>query len=144
MRSLICRVLSVLGNRVSKLTLKDVTRKCSVPSTHVYSGRQTDKIALGKIERSVQAVGAALKKLETGDNVNDAKAVCEPDVLKQLSKWHVSNYSISKEWGDVKKTVEEAKLFYILLINFTGMWNLVTRYVFPPVLLPRIVYHHLA
>ncbi|KAF8712051.1 hypothetical protein HU200_028883 [Digitaria exilis] len=82
------RVLSVLGNRVSKLTLKDVTRKCSVPSTHVYSGRQTDKIALGKIERSVQAVGAALKKLETGDNVNDAKAVCEPDVLKQLSKWH--------------------------------------------------------
>ncbi|CAN6173836.1 unnamed protein product [Urochloa humidicola] len=82
------RVIAILGNKASKLTLKDVTRKCSVPSTHVYSGRQIDKIAQGKIERSVQAVGAALKKLENGGNVNDAKAVCEPDVLRQLAKWH--------------------------------------------------------
>ncbi|CAL5080641.1 unnamed protein product [Urochloa decumbens] len=82
------RVIAILGNKVSKLTLKDVTRKCSVPSTHVYSGRQTDKIAHGKIERSVQAVGAALKKLENGGNVNDAKAVCEADVLRQIAKWH--------------------------------------------------------
>ncbi|XP_072148269.1 protein ENHANCED DOWNY MILDEW 2 isoform X2 [Setaria viridis] len=82
------RVIAILGNEASKLTLKDVTRKCSVPTTHVYSGRQTDKIAQGKIERSVQAVGAALKKLENGGNVNDAKAVCEPDVLRQLAKWH--------------------------------------------------------
>ncbi|RLM85862.1 uncharacterized protein C2845_PM04G16980 [Panicum miliaceum] len=81
------RVIAILGNEASKLTLKDVTRKCSVPSTHVYSGRQVDKIAQGKIERSVQAVGAALKKLENGGNVNDAKAVCEPDVLRQLAKW---------------------------------------------------------
>ncbi|RLN34979.1 protein ENHANCED DOWNY MILDEW 2-like isoform X2 [Panicum miliaceum] len=82
------KVIEILRNEASKLTLKDVTRKCSVPSTHVYSGRQTDKIAQGKIERSVQAVGAALKKLENGGNVNDAKAVCEPDVLRQLAKWH--------------------------------------------------------
>ncbi|PAN11153.1 hypothetical protein PAHAL_2G204400 [Panicum hallii] len=82
------RVIAILGNEASKLTLKDVTRKCSVPSTHVYSGRQVDKIAQGKIERSVQAVGAALKKLENGGNINDAKAVCEPDVLRQLAKWH--------------------------------------------------------
>ncbi|CAN6204060.1 unnamed protein product [Urochloa humidicola] len=82
------RVIAILGNKASKLTLKDVTRKCSVPSTHVYSGRQIDKIAHGKIEHSVHAVGAALKKLENGGNVNDAKAVCEPDVLRQLAKWH--------------------------------------------------------
>ncbi|KAK3132428.1 hypothetical protein QOZ80_6AG0521300 [Eleusine coracana subsp. coracana] len=83
------RVITLLGNKVSSLTIKDVTRKCSVPSTHVYSGRQTDRIiAQGKLERSVQAVEAALRKLENGGNVDDAKAVCEPDVLKQLARWH--------------------------------------------------------
>ncbi|GJN28739.1 hypothetical protein PR202_gb16898 [Eleusine coracana subsp. coracana] len=55
--------------------------------------RQTDRIiAQGKLERSVQAVEAALKKLENGGNVDDAKAVCEPDVLKQLARWHVCDY----------------------------------------------------
>ncbi|TVU11145.1 hypothetical protein EJB05_44712 [Eragrostis curvula] len=83
------RVIELLGKKVSSLTIKDVTRKCSVPSTHVYSGRQTDRIiAQGKLERSVQAVEAALKKLDNGGNVDDAKAVCEPDVLKQLARWH--------------------------------------------------------
>jgi hypothetical protein len=56
MRPFTCRVIAILGNEASKLTLKDVTRKCSVPSTHVYSGRQVDKIAQGKIERSVQVL----------------------------------------------------------------------------------------
>ncbi|KAL5657787.1 hypothetical protein ACJX0J_030950, partial [Zea mays] len=82
------RVITILGNKVSSLTIKDVTRNCSLPSTHVYSGRLTDKIPLGKIERSVQAVEAALKKLENGGSVNDAKAVCEPEVLRQLARWH--------------------------------------------------------
>jgi len=56
MRSFTCRVIAILRNAASNLTLKDVTRKCSVPSTHVYSGKQIDKIALGKIERSVQVL----------------------------------------------------------------------------------------
>lgn len=82
------RVITILGNKVSSLTIKDVTRNCSLPSTHVYSGRLTDKIPQGKLERSVQAVEAALKKLENGGSINDAKAVCEPDVLRQLARWH--------------------------------------------------------
>ncbi|XP_066390009.1 protein ENHANCED DOWNY MILDEW 2-like isoform X2 [Miscanthus floridulus] len=82
------RVVTILGNKVSSLTIEDVKRNCSLPSTHVYSGRLTDKIPQGKLERSVQAVEAALKKLENGGSVNDAKAVCEPDVLRQLTRWH--------------------------------------------------------
>ncbi|XP_062199170.1 protein ENHANCED DOWNY MILDEW 2-like [Phragmites australis] len=83
------RVIALLGKEVSSLTLKDVSRKCRVPSTHVYSGRQIDRIiAQGKLERSVQAVGAALKKLENGGNIDDSKAVCEPEVLRQLARWH--------------------------------------------------------
>jgi hypothetical protein len=44
-----------VAGKQSLLTIKDVTRKCSVPSTHGYSGRQIDRIiAHGKLERSVQ------------------------------------------------------------------------------------------
>jgi hypothetical protein len=47
--------MELLESKVSSLTIKDVTRKCSVPSTHGYSGRQIDRIiAHGKLERSVQ------------------------------------------------------------------------------------------
>uniref|UniRef100_A0A0D9V1G7 Zinc finger PHD-type domain-containing protein n=1 Tax=Leersia perrieri TaxID=77586 RepID=A0A0D9V1G7_9ORYZ len=83
------RVIALVEREAPNLTLRDVSRKCMIPSTHVYSGRQVDRIiATGKLERSVQAVGAALKLLENGGTVNDAKAVCEPEVLKQLTKWH--------------------------------------------------------
>uniref|UniRef100_A0A0D9Y9E5 Uncharacterized protein n=1 Tax=Oryza glumipatula TaxID=40148 RepID=A0A0D9Y9E5_9ORYZ len=83
------RVMALVEREASYLTLKDISRKCMMPSTHAYSGRQVDRIiATGKLERSVQAVGAALKMLENGGNVNDAKAVCEPEVLKQLTRWH--------------------------------------------------------
>jgi hypothetical protein len=33
----------------------------------------------------------SFKKLENG-SVDDAKAVCEPDVLKQLARWHVCEF----------------------------------------------------
>ncbi|KAL6838985.1 hypothetical protein ACP4OV_031212 [Aristida adscensionis] len=82
------RVIALVKKEVSSLTLKDISRKCTVPSTHVYAGRRIDRISQGKLERSVQAVDAALKKLENGGNVDAAKAVCEPEVLRQLAKWH--------------------------------------------------------
>ncbi|XP_006644210.1 protein ENHANCED DOWNY MILDEW 2-like [Oryza brachyantha] len=83
------RVIALVEREAPCLTLQDVSRKCMIPSTHAYSGRQVDRIiATGKLERSVQAVGSALKLLENGGSVNDAKAVCEPEVLKQLTRWH--------------------------------------------------------
>lgn len=36
-----------------------------------------------------QAVKEALKILENGGSVEDAKAVCEPNVLNQLMRWKV-------------------------------------------------------
>ena len=36
-----------------------------------------------------QAVKLALKKLEEGGSIDDAKVVCEPDVLQQMYKWKV-------------------------------------------------------
>lgn len=37
----------------------------------------------------LQAVRTALKKLEEGGSIEDAKAVCEPEVLSQIFKWKV-------------------------------------------------------
>lgn len=38
----------------------------------------------------MQAIRTALKKLEEdGSSIEDAKAVCEPEVLNQIFKWKV-------------------------------------------------------
>ncbi|TVU06566.1 hypothetical protein EJB05_49787 [Eragrostis curvula] len=83
------RVIALVEKEVSSLTLDDISRRCAIPSTYASSGRQIDKIiAQGKLERSVQAVQAALQKLENGGTVDDAKAVCEVEVLRQITRWN--------------------------------------------------------
>lgn len=44
----------------------------------------------------MQAVRTALQKIEEGGSLEDAQAVCDPDVLSQLFKWKVqySSYFI--------------------------------------------------
>ncbi|XP_008782914.1 protein ENHANCED DOWNY MILDEW 2-like isoform X2 [Phoenix dactylifera] len=82
------KMSALMEEASSSLTLEDVRRKCKVPSTHAYSARHIDKsITQGKVEVSVEAIRAALQKLEKGGSVEDAKAVCEPDILKQILKW---------------------------------------------------------
>ncbi|XP_012702493.1 protein ENHANCED DOWNY MILDEW 2 isoform X2 [Setaria italica] len=83
------RVLALVEKEVCSLTLDDISRRCAIPSTYKTSGRQIDKIiARGKLERSIQAVQAALQKLEHGGTIDDAKAVCEAEVLRQLTRWN--------------------------------------------------------
>ncbi len=53
------RVMALVEREASYLTLKDISRKCLMPSTHAYSGRQVDRIiATGKLERSVQVISS--------------------------------------------------------------------------------------
>ncbi|CAI9090212.1 OLC1v1024938C1 [Oldenlandia corymbosa var. corymbosa] len=44
-------------------------------------------ITMGKVECAVKAIRAALRKLEDGGTIEDAKAVCEPEILDQLMRW---------------------------------------------------------
>ncbi|XP_071730807.1 protein ENHANCED DOWNY MILDEW 2-like isoform X2 [Rutidosis leptorrhynchoides] len=66
--------------------IKEKKRRCS---GEIYTPQiGLDKaITIGKVEASVKAAQAALKILEDGGSVNDAKAVCEPNVLTQLLRW---------------------------------------------------------
>nr|XP_043630206.1 protein ENHANCED DOWNY MILDEW 2-like [Erigeron canadensis] len=70
----------------SEKFIKEKKRKCN---SEIYSSQTgLDKtITMGKVEASVKAVRAALRILEDGGSVEDAKAVCEPNVLNQLIRW---------------------------------------------------------
>ncbi|XP_009396089.2 protein ENHANCED DOWNY MILDEW 2 [Musa acuminata AAA Group] len=82
------KVLALFEKASSSLSLENITRKRSMPSTHAYGTRHIDKtITQGKVEGSVEAIRTALQKLENGGSVEDAKAVCEPEMVKQLLKW---------------------------------------------------------
>ncbi|XP_022716813.1 protein ENHANCED DOWNY MILDEW 2 [Durio zibethinus] len=83
------RLLTLMKEAESSVTLEDVIAKQKVPSTHAYSSKSVvDRtITLGKIEGSVEAVRMALAKLEDGCSIEDAQAVCEPGVLNQIFKW---------------------------------------------------------
>ncbi|KAI3408058.1 uncharacterized protein J3R85_020491 [Psidium guajava] len=83
------RLLNLMKEAASSISMGDVVRKHKVPSTHAqYLKSTVDKaITIGKVEGSVQALRAALQRLEEGDSSEDAKAVCDPDVVTQIFKW---------------------------------------------------------
>ncbi|XP_058070762.1 protein ENHANCED DOWNY MILDEW 2-like isoform X7 [Magnolia sinica] len=83
-----CLIMALIRKSASSLSLEDITSKHKLPSTHSYSSRNVDKtITQGKVERFVEAVRTALQKLEGGGSIEDAKAVCEPEILTQIIKW---------------------------------------------------------
>ncbi|CAK9163878.1 unnamed protein product [Ilex paraguariensis] len=83
------RILALMKDAASSITLEQVIKKHKVPITHAYSSRSAvDKtITLGKVEGSVEALRTALQKLEEGCSIEDAKAVCEPGLLNQIMRW---------------------------------------------------------
>ncbi|KAG9148294.1 hypothetical protein Leryth_012239 [Lithospermum erythrorhizon] len=49
---------------------------------------QVDKtFTLGKVELAVEATRAALRKLDEGGTVEEAKSICAPEILTQIFKW---------------------------------------------------------
>ncbi|XP_057971609.1 protein ENHANCED DOWNY MILDEW 2 [Malania oleifera] len=83
------RILELMEESASSVTMEEIIKKHKVPSTHAYwSKSNVDKtITQGKIEGTVEALRTALQKLEQGCSIEDAKAVCEPEVLHQIVRW---------------------------------------------------------
>ncbi|CAA6672358.1 unnamed protein product [Spirodela intermedia] len=81
----------------SRTLSEGIRKKKSVPernipkialTTHACNARYIDKnVTWGKIEGAIEAIQAALHKLENGCSIEDAKAVCGPDILKQILRW---------------------------------------------------------
>ncbi|KAG1327307.1 hypothetical protein COCNU_01G012410 [Cocos nucifera] len=90
------KLVGLIKEVSSTLTLEDVVKMHLTPSTHSYSARHIDKsITLGKVEGSIMAIRTALQKLKHGVSIEDAKAVCEPDVVSQIIKWRVEYVSMT-------------------------------------------------
>lgn len=84
---LISRIYEFAQKASADITNEDVQKRLVVPSTYAQSTQNTEKITLGKVERSVEAVKAALYMLENGACIEEAKTVCAPSDLFQLGKW---------------------------------------------------------
>ncbi|GLT50941.1 hypothetical protein SLA2020_243960 [Shorea laevis] len=83
------RIRTIMKEVASSVTLDGIIEKFKGPTTHAYSSKSAvDKtITVGKIEGSVEAVRTALQKLEKGCKIDDALAICEPEILQQIFKW---------------------------------------------------------
>ncbi|XP_059661165.1 protein ENHANCED DOWNY MILDEW 2-like isoform X2 [Cornus florida] len=83
------RVLGLMKNSSASFNMEEFVMKQRRLSGRAYSSRfAVDKnITMGKVEGAVQAVRTALKKLQEGCAIEDAKAVCEPEILEQLIRW---------------------------------------------------------
>ncbi|XP_068634166.1 protein ENHANCED DOWNY MILDEW 2-like isoform X2 [Aristolochia californica] len=81
------KILGIM-KKSSFLTLAGIHDKHKKPSAQYHSSRNVDKtITQGKVECSVEAIRIALKKLEEGATLEDAKAVCETQIINQVIKW---------------------------------------------------------
>ncbi|KAL2665997.1 hypothetical protein GLYMA_02G296200v4 [Glycine max] len=80
-------LLTLFKEARSSITLESVLEKHTFASTHTHPLRNVVEktITMGKLEYS--AVQTALRKLESGCSIQDVKAFCDPDDLKQLFKW---------------------------------------------------------
>ncbi|XP_052177141.1 protein ENHANCED DOWNY MILDEW 2-like isoform X3 [Diospyros lotus] len=82
------RILHLMKDATSSISLEAIMKGHKVPTTHSYSLKYMfEKLTLGKVEGSVEALRAALQKLEGGGSVEDARVVCEPRVLHQITRW---------------------------------------------------------
>ncbi|KAI3843987.1 hypothetical protein MKX03_000352 [Papaver bracteatum] len=82
------RILTLRKNISETITLKDVIRSHTIPSTYPNFLKNVDKsISQGKVDRFVEACRTAVHMLEKNGRVEEARAVCQPNVLTTISKW---------------------------------------------------------
>ncbi|MCL7049608.1 hypothetical protein MKW94_013294, partial [Papaver nudicaule] len=81
------RILTLKSRVSSTITLEDVKRSHTIPSTHANSSKHVDKITQGKVDRLVEACRTALHMLRKNGRVEEARAVCQPNILATIPKW---------------------------------------------------------
>ncbi|XAR55303.1 Histone-lysine N-methyltransferase [Bertholletia excelsa] len=81
------RIVTLMKQSTSSFDSEEFIKKQNVLSS-MYSRSVVEKtLTMGKVEVAVQAVRAASKKLEEGCTIEDAKAVCGPEVLREIARW---------------------------------------------------------
>ncbi|KAK6919261.1 hypothetical protein RJ641_015165 [Dillenia turbinata] len=83
------RVVKLMNKSTASLKFEDFMKKLKMPTSYISTKNSPGKfITHGKIERFVKAVKTALERLEEKhQSIEDAKAVCEPNILCELINW---------------------------------------------------------
>ncbi|XP_057955272.1 protein ENHANCED DOWNY MILDEW 2-like isoform X3 [Malania oleifera] len=83
------RILALMEKSSSSFNVEEFMKNQKLPLTHECSPKHVlDRIITqGKVEGSVKAVRIALQKLDEGCTIEDAKAVCEPEIINQIIRW---------------------------------------------------------
>ncbi|KAM4093042.1 hypothetical protein ACB094_06G085900 [Castanea mollissima] len=82
------RILDLMKNSTASFNNEEFIRRQKVQGADAYYESVLGKsITQGKVECSVKAIQTALQSLEEGCSIEDAKAVCEPEILWQIFKW---------------------------------------------------------
>ncbi|KAI4374800.1 hypothetical protein MLD38_012752 [Melastoma candidum] len=83
------RITDLIKDATSSVSMKDVLQTSKIMSTHKHSQKSVMEktITVGKLDAAVEAVRAALERIEAGGSIEDAQAVCGRDVLGQIFKW---------------------------------------------------------
>ncbi|KAL5548513.1 hypothetical protein UlMin_003744 [Ulmus minor] len=84
------RLLDLIKEAESSVTLEDIRKKYGVPSTHILPFQNVLDTS-NEVESSVEAVQQALKRVKEGCSKEDAKSVCELDTLSQRFEWKIVN-----------------------------------------------------
>lgn len=82
------RIIALMKDVDSSFDVNEFIKKQKVPLIYKNSPDMLDKtVTMGKVEVAVKAVQTALQKLKNGGTVDDAKAVCSPEMLRQIPLW---------------------------------------------------------
>ncbi|OMO55445.1 Zinc finger, RING/FYVE/PHD-type [Corchorus olitorius] len=85
------RMLAIMESVYSSFNTEEFMKKhqqFSTANSRILKGTAVRKsITVGRVEASAKAARTASEKLQAGDSLEDAKAVCGPDVLNQMSDW---------------------------------------------------------
>ncbi|KAL8131689.1 hypothetical protein AgCh_007578 [Apium graveolens] len=85
-------ILTLIKDVSSSITIEDIyTKHKRLTRNANLSQNAVDKITPGKVQGSVEALYAALQKLDEGCSIDDAKAVCGPGLLHQLTQWKIAD-----------------------------------------------------
>ncbi|XP_058743355.1 protein ENHANCED DOWNY MILDEW 2-like isoform X2 [Vicia villosa] len=83
------RILALMEEATSKLNMEKFKKEQQVSDSSSSSSETVfhKNVTQGKVEGSIKAIQIALQKLDEGCSIEEAKAICEPEIVRQLFIW---------------------------------------------------------
>ncbi|XP_045813047.1 protein ENHANCED DOWNY MILDEW 2-like isoform X3 [Trifolium pratense] len=80
------KILSLMEEVTSNLNMEEFKKDHQIFSSFTETAFHKN-VTQGKVEGSVKAIKIALQKLNEGCSIEEAKAICGPEIVRQLFTW---------------------------------------------------------